>query len=255
MEARIVLASILKQCVFCLPNASESVKYKIWDCIEAKRAWRWATFIMHELCRVRTGNYDSFVWGKDLQKIRQKNLKYGTSLGTLLLGPFGSNVMTKCPILNNGTSLRSSIGFGMNSSSMPKRLGTGWSNKLRWSNSLWRDMLQGFDKLGMIGMLFVWGSIYISSGTGRGNTTRLSSLSLGCHGGLGIVLGWWDEGVVLGMIGPAVCPWWGSNFVTPYVTVICAWRALPSLGEGAFSWFWFIRHWMFDLLTQFFLTK
>ena len=51
---------ISKQCIFCLPNASESVKHKFWDCIQARRAWRWAMFIMHELCGVKTGNYDSF---------------------------------------------------------------------------------------------------------------------------------------------------------------------------------------------------
>jgi hypothetical protein len=56
----IALASISEQCVFYLLNTSESVKHKLWDCIQARRAWRWVTFIMHELYRVRTGNYDSF---------------------------------------------------------------------------------------------------------------------------------------------------------------------------------------------------
>jgi hypothetical protein len=49
-----------------MPNTSESVKHKFWDCIQARRAWRWATFIMHELCGVRTGNYDCFNWKQAL---------------------------------------------------------------------------------------------------------------------------------------------------------------------------------------------
>ena len=61
-RARIAPASISKQCIFCLPNTSESVKHKFWDCIQARRAWRWATFIMHELCGVRYGHLDSFNW-------------------------------------------------------------------------------------------------------------------------------------------------------------------------------------------------
>ena len=61
-RARIAPASISKQCVFCLPNTSESVKHKFWDCIQARHAWRWATYIMHELCEVRSGNYDCFNW-------------------------------------------------------------------------------------------------------------------------------------------------------------------------------------------------
>ena len=37
-RARIAPASISKQCVFCMPNTSESVKHKFWDCIQARRA-------------------------------------------------------------------------------------------------------------------------------------------------------------------------------------------------------------------------
>ena len=53
-ECRAWIAStyISKQCVFCLSNTSESVKYKFWDCIQARCVWQWATFIMHELCKV-----------------------------------------------------------------------------------------------------------------------------------------------------------------------------------------------------------
>ena len=65
-RARIAPASISKQCIFCLPNTSESVKHKFWDCIQARRTWRWTTYIMHELCGVRTGHLDSFNWKQSL---------------------------------------------------------------------------------------------------------------------------------------------------------------------------------------------
>ena len=61
-RAKIASTSISKQRVFCMPNTSELVKHKFWDCIQARRAWRWVTFIMHKLCGVRTGNYDCFNW-------------------------------------------------------------------------------------------------------------------------------------------------------------------------------------------------
>ena len=82
-RARIAPVSISKQCPFCLPNTSESVKHKFWDCIQARRAWRWTTFIMHELCGVRTGNYDSFNWkqalfGERLLRKYGRKARYGT---------------------------------------------------------------------------------------------------------------------------------------------------------------------------------
>ena len=61
-RAQIASISIYEQCIFCLPNTSEAVKHKLWDYIQARRAWRWATFIMHELCSVRSGDYDGFHW-------------------------------------------------------------------------------------------------------------------------------------------------------------------------------------------------
>lgn len=42
--------SIFKQCPFCLPNTSESIKLKIWHCSQTRRARRSVTIIMHELC-------------------------------------------------------------------------------------------------------------------------------------------------------------------------------------------------------------
>ena len=78
-RARIAPASISKQCIFCLPNTSESVKHKFWDCIQARRAWRWATYIMQELCGVRTGNYDCFNWKQALFGERLPK-KYGPKI-------------------------------------------------------------------------------------------------------------------------------------------------------------------------------
>ena len=92
-RARIAPVSISKQCVFCLPHTSESVKHKFWDCIQARRAWRWATFIMHELCGVKTGNYDCFNWKQAMfgeripkrygQKIKIWHLLRGITLWTI----------------------------------------------------------------------------------------------------------------------------------------------------------------------------
>ena len=83
---------------------------------------------MHELCGVRTGNYDTFNWKQVLFGERIPKM-YGTSLEVLLFGPFGSNAMTYCLTTNNGMNLRSSSGSGMNLSFMPKRHGHVSSNK------------------------------------------------------------------------------------------------------------------------------
>ncbi len=60
MGAKIAPAIISKQCIFCLPNTSESVKYNFYDCIQARWAWHWTTYIMHKLYGVRSGNYNTF---------------------------------------------------------------------------------------------------------------------------------------------------------------------------------------------------
>ena len=62
-----------------VPNTSESVKHKFWDCTQARWSWRWATFIMHELCGVRIGKYDIFHWkqaflGEESPKKLVKNI-------------------------------------------------------------------------------------------------------------------------------------------------------------------------------------
>ena len=75
-------ASISKRRIFCLPNTSKSIRHELWDCIQARRAQRWATFIMHELCGVRrTGNCDSFHWkqalfGERIPKKFGKKIKF-----------------------------------------------------------------------------------------------------------------------------------------------------------------------------------
>ena len=51
-RTRIAQVSISKQCSFCLPNTNGFIKHKFWNCIQARRAQRWATFIMYELCGV-----------------------------------------------------------------------------------------------------------------------------------------------------------------------------------------------------------
>ena len=59
------------------------------------RAWRWATFIMHDLCGIRAGNYDSFHWKQTIfgekipkqvaEKIKIWHLLYGFTLWTTLI--------------------------------------------------------------------------------------------------------------------------------------------------------------------------
>ena len=81
-----MLASFFKHCVFGLPNSSESVKHAYWDYIQVRRAWRWSTFIMHELCGVGIGNYDSFNWKQTLFGERIPN-KYDKKLCNLAPPP------------------------------------------------------------------------------------------------------------------------------------------------------------------------
>lgn len=45
--------------------------------------------------------------------------KSNTFLRVIRFGPSGSNAMTKCLIMNNGTNLRLNTGFGMNLLSTP----------------------------------------------------------------------------------------------------------------------------------------
>ena len=167
----IVSAFISKQCVFCLPNMSESTKHKFWDCIQARRAWRRATFIMPEHCGVRIDNYDSFNWkqaifGERIPKKYGRKIKSWHLLrGTSCFGTFGLNAMSKCPTTNNGMSIRVSTGFGMSSSFTARQYGKGWSKNLRLAASPLWPCSKGLTKLGALGMSFKGGTICILSGT------------------------------------------------------------------------------------------
>ena len=55
------------------------MKHKFWDCIQAMRAWRWATFIMQKLCGVRSGNLDCFNWKQTIFRERIPR-KYGSKV-------------------------------------------------------------------------------------------------------------------------------------------------------------------------------
>ena len=63
-------------------------------------------FIMHDLCGVRTGNFDSF---QRKQTLLGENIpkKFGTFFAVSRFGPFGLYVTTKCSTMNHGMSLRS----------------------------------------------------------------------------------------------------------------------------------------------------
>ena len=43
---------------FASPLQVSPLKHKFWDYIQARRAWRWATYTMYELCGTCTDNYD-----------------------------------------------------------------------------------------------------------------------------------------------------------------------------------------------------
>jgi hypothetical protein len=53
--------------LFSVVNQS-STNFEI--AFQARRAWGWATLVMHESCEVRTGNYDSFQWKQVLFRER-----------------------------------------------------------------------------------------------------------------------------------------------------------------------------------------
>ena len=115
---------ISKQYIFCLPNTSELVKHEFWDWIQAWTAWWRTTFIMLELCEVKTNSYDSFNWNKPslgkgfLRKSLRKSW-FGTSSVAWHFGPYGSNTMTKC--------------FTKNVDMNPKLIThLGWPHHVRW---------------------------------------------------------------------------------------------------------------------------
>ena len=141
-------------------------------------------------------------------------------------------------------SLRSSNGFGMNSSFTPKRPGIGLLNNLRLVIFLQRPCSKVSTKHGVLGMLFVEDIIYILSELGDNNIVRWStSLS-------GVVMVAWGlssasgVGAVLDLVGPVGCPWCWSVSVTFYVVIRAQGAPLP-LGVGAFSpLFNSLRRWL-----------
>lgn len=109
----------------------------------------------------------------------KKNSQYGTSLEALYRGPIELSVMTKCSILNTCMNQRSSTAFGMNSSSLPRRLGNGYSNKLILTASLLQPCSKGLTKHEESWLFFVEGIYYVLSGIGRDNVGRLSGIGGG----------------------------------------------------------------------------
>ena len=70
------------------PSLSNLLKFR--DCIQAWRTWWWATFIMHDLCRVWNKNYDSFhcklvLFGKRIPKKFAKKMKIWHLLHSITL--------------------------------------------------------------------------------------------------------------------------------------------------------------------------
>lgn len=111
-----------------LPNMSELVKHKFWDCIQARRAWKWTTFNMHELCEVRSENYNTLNWkqaifGEIIPKRYGKIIMIWHFLRGWPFGLLGLNTTIKCSIMNKDIRPRWSTGFGKKSSSTPWRLG------------------------------------------------------------------------------------------------------------------------------------
>ena len=83
-------SSLCHNCAISMPQL------QFWDCIQARTAWRWAAFIMHEFCEVRINNYDSFHWKQALfgemipkkfvKKIKIQHLLRDITLWTIWIG-------------------------------------------------------------------------------------------------------------------------------------------------------------------------
>jgi hypothetical protein len=93
-------------------------------------------------------------------------------------------------------------------------------------------MLQGFDK--------TWGARNVGDTlftywVELEKATNLGSIALSW--GLSLASG---VGVVLGLVGPVGCPWWGLVVVTLYVAVFHLWGTHLPLEWARFLWFLFI---------------
>ena len=141
-----------------------------------------------------------------------KRLRFGISLGALLFGPFGLNVMIGSLTKNNGTCQRSSTVFGMNSSSTPKQHGIGCKNKLKLAIFWRRPCSKASTKLGALGMSFVGVTICKLSGIGVDNLGRLV-FALVLRFMSGVALGRWGGGDPW-FGGSGGCPWWVSGLVS-----------------------------------------
>jgi len=139
------------------------------------------------------------------------------------------STMTRCSIMNNGTSLRLNTLFGMILSCTPRQHGISWSSKSTLASFRLKLCSKALTKrTRVLRISFVEGTIWKSLGIGNGNTTRyhnswlvnLVAWGLSLAGGLGVVLG------LVGLGG--LCPWWGCVGVTFYVTgFVCEGPHLP----------------------------
>ena len=168
---------------FCLPNTSEPVKHKLWDCIQTRKAWRWATFIMHELCGVRNGNYDSFNWKQALFGERIPN-KFGKNINIWHLLR-GITLWTIWIERNNKLFNHER----WHESKVKHRI---WDRLIIYAKAAWKRVviklrLAVFQRrrcskvltiLGGLGMFFVEDTICILSGIGKGKLGRRSSTCL-----------------------------------------------------------------------------
>ena len=135
-RACIARVFISKQYIFCLPNTSELVKHEFWDWIQAWTAWWQTTFIMLELCEVKTNNYDSFNWKQALfgeripNKIAKKimiwHLFRGMTLWTIWVEHNDKVFYQEC-----WHESQINYSFGMTPSCTMRWFGQGWWNMLR----------------------------------------------------------------------------------------------------------------------------
>ena len=128
--------------------------------------------------------------GKEFPKGMAKWLKFGTSSGASLFGPFGLNRMTRCLTKHNGMKLSLSNIFGMLWLFMLKWHGRGCWNKSRLVVSQKRPCYVASTRRGVLGEFFVDGMTCTWIGTGEGIVGRevWPPWGLGGLGG-GVVLG------------------------------------------------------------------
>ena len=149
-KAYIAPASISKQCVF-LAFRTRVMGLKTSSRIACKHGEldSGATFIMQELCRLWTGNYDSLHWnkpslGRDFLRSSLRKWRYGTSSVALFFELFGLSVMTVCLAKNDGMHLWSNTSSRMTSFCMPWWLGREWLKYAKISAFSAESLFKGF---------------------------------------------------------------------------------------------------------------